>query len=296
MVFCDKGSDVSSVYDYDVVYKYLVTEDRNLSSMSTYKSELSRVFEVMADEKILKTILDEMCEGRAKFELDVLGKISAMIAGAREAWKKVVHEKFGQKIAVPVNDSDCDIAIQETYGYTLLKGLPDQLVVFLQKLGIPNSRKALPATKYEEIPYQMFDQKSQQMILHVASVFRKLCPESDGFPIKFYYSPLGDKEPLAGFAGAGDRQFKDICVVTRSKTELTSDPMWFFMTLVHEMWHCVSKGQHHETSFMTAAEETALALAKKLLWASARLLLDPEDLIPLLPVFEKEMIQSKTSL
>lgn len=255
LVDCSSATWRTSIFDYSMSAKSLISEERIIKNVYEYMNEIARLFGRLVHKHVMANLLAGASTGKAGFEEDVLGRTRSFTEASKAAWLETVHALFGEKIAVAsgrkVIDNDCE----QIYGYVPVGAGRTGLKEFLKALGIPKAEDIVPSEmKYDLVSYFALDQGSRTRFRQAFRLFAKHFPERAAMPIVLYH-PLDDAlRKLLGFTPmTGERAYQDIWLATRTPTELGSVQQ-IFETLVHESRHCLTKVDDYDRAFVHQAE------------------------------------------
>ncbi len=261
---CDSAPARSSLFDYSLYDKAMLSEERILKSPSTYQSAVGGMFGKLDDADICITVMRGIAEGKAKFEERALGCLRnpRLTPEARVAWLRAVHEVFGPKVALPASANEvANSDAVQIYGYTLLRQGSHDFHLFLKDLGVPNAEDVFPKNpedRLELVPFEGLDEASRQRFTAAWKLFAKHFPQRTQYPIYFFH-PLDEAmRRMLGFAGYGETAFKEIWIQAKTRTELPSLQS-LLIILAHESRHCMTRKYDHERGFNEATEQDLLA-------------------------------------
>jgi len=258
LVDCTSYSWRSSIFDYSLFKKTLISEERVVKSYHEYTAELGRLFSELTDSALAARILLGVEQRSGMIEESALGAVSKVPAESRRAWLEAAHAVFGQKIAVASGNQQTDSDADQVYGYHIVARGNFSLAHFLRNIGVPDAKLIVPAVieddEYRLIRFDDLDEASRERFNLAFSLFARHFPGSVRLPIVLY-EPLSERlRACAGFAGSGTECFEEIWIAAPSPTELPSTES-LLSTLVHEARHCLTRAGDYERAFVNKADE-----------------------------------------
>jgi hypothetical protein len=258
LVDCTSYSWRSSIFDYSLFKKTLISEERVIKSYHEYTAELGKLFGALTDSALAARILLSVEQRQGMIEESALGSVSKVSASARPAWLEAAAAVFGPKIAVASGNQQIDNDAHQVYGYHIIARGNISLAHFLRKVGVPDAKLIVPAvveeSEYRLVRYDGLDEASRERFQLAFRLFAGYFPESARLPIVLY-EPLSERlKACAGFAGSGTECFEEIWIAAVSATELTSVDS-LLRTLVHEARHCQTRAGDYERPFVNKADE-----------------------------------------
>lgn len=258
LVHCDKSPSQHTLYDYSLLDKTLVSEERIIKSIGTYQHRLAKLFAHLADQTLARHLLENIESGVAKFEEHALAYLPMFQAEAKKAWLAALHELHGEHIAITSGYEQIDADCSQIYGYKVLGKYSTGLKTLYIRLGIINALDIVPnrdSMRFDIVSFESLEPASQQRFMRAFDRLAKHYPERAKLPIVFFY-PLDEKmRKIAGFAGIGDNKYKEIWFATLTKTTLVDSEADIYMTLLHEGRHCVTESGDYEREFIDRADQ-----------------------------------------
>lgn len=261
LVDCSDDWWRTSIFDYSMSAKSLISEERIVKNVYSYMNEVAKLFGRLVHRHVMANILAAASTGKAEFEANVLSRVSAFTEASKKVWLETVHGLFGDKIAIASGNKVVDNDCEQIYGLKPVGGSNTHLREFLKALGIPKAEDVVPTKlKYDLVSYFALDQGSRQRFRTAFALFAKHFPERAHMPIVLY-QPLDAKlRRLLGFTPmTGDRKYQDIWLATKTPTSL-GEVQEIFETLVHESRHCLTKVDDYDRAFVHQAERDIAAV------------------------------------
>ena len=266
LVDCDGNRDRTSLFDYSLFDKHMLSEERILKSASAYLAGVGTVFARLEDIDICRTVLRGIEKRTARFEERALGCIRDphLSKESKATWLAAAHEVFGEKIALPaINNEVANSDVVQMYGYKLLRLGSHDFQCFLRDIGVPNADDIFPKNPEDRVELVLFEnleEESRKRFDVAWGLFAKHFPYRAQYPI-FFFHPLDDAmKRMGGFAGYGETAYREIWIQTKTRTTLPSSLKEVLLILEHESRHCFTGLSDHERGFGEAAEEVIFAL------------------------------------
>ncbi len=263
LISCTNDSWNSTLYDYDLDDKDLISEDRTVKNIYDYKMKLGALLAEIADEEIITKMLRAMfaVEG-AKIEDSALVYIYRMHDKIRAVWLRALINMYGTELlCVASGNRITDQDANQIYGYTVLGG-SFSLKSFLKGvLGLPSADKiAVPQPKYSLLRFEDLDRRSQANFMLAFRAFAFGFPDRTAIPIVFFlFDDERVRQRINGVAGMGDDIMNEIWISALSSHELRS-PMCLLRCLIHESRHVRTGVDDYNRVFVEAAEDDILRL------------------------------------
>jgi hypothetical protein len=264
LVDCHGDGKWSSLYDYSLNDKSLISEERILKNFWSYLNDLAKLFGQLTDPALVASIMVAVDEGRASLEDEVLSRVRTYTPASRPVWLAAVHAVYGPKLAVTAWNETMDRDAEQIFGYRVIGRGRTNLQTFFKYLGIPEVKDVVPTAenfKYELVGFDALESDSKAALLDAYRLFVQQYPERAALPIALFH-PLNEasRHYAAGLAGLGDEAFKQIWVATRTPTALP-DREEIFKTLAHESRHCVSGAGDYDRAFLNMADDEIAVMA-----------------------------------
>ncbi len=258
LVDCTSFSWRSSLFDYSLFRKTLISEERVIKSFHDYTAELGSLFARLDDVNLAAQILLGVSNRAAMIEEMALGSVKKVPAGARHVWLDAAHGALGQKIAVSSGNQQTDNDARQIYGYTVISQGNLSLAHFLKLLGIPETRDIVPPTvaedEYRLVDFDGLEADSRDRFNLAFSLFARHFPGQARLPLVLF-QPLSDRlKAWAGFAGSGDACFREIWIATAGPARLGTTAQ-ILSTLIHEARHCATRTGDYDRAFIGRADE-----------------------------------------
>lgn len=263
LVDCAAEGTRSSLFDYSLYNKHLLSEERILKSAGMYTYWLGKLFAKLAHPGIARAILEGVRVGAASLEEYALGTTASetMTPAVKKVWLAAAHAVFGPAIVLPSQNDVVNSDVVQMYKRTLVTCGDSGFKRFLEAVGVPKADVIFPTNPEERLEFVAFDdlsKESRTRFLVAFRIFAEHFPDRVGLPIVFY-NPLDESmKAMTGFAGHGNTCFEEIWIATKSRTslpEMTS----LLLTLVHESRHCVTRAYDKDRDFVARADADLLA-------------------------------------
>ncbi|HTM67662.1 MAG TPA: hypothetical protein VL426_00025 [Candidatus Binatia bacterium] len=263
LVDCDDAYWRSTMFDYSMHEKTLVSEERIIKNITEYLNAVASIYGQLTDENVAKNVLAGIASQHAKLEEQALGQMNAITPSSKKTWLAVTHGLFGKKLAVssgnPTIDKDCD----QIYGFTVIGQSSSYLRHFFAKLGLPKAADIVPTQenmKFALVGWKDLDAESRERFSRAFQRFAEYFPERAHLPIVFYFPHDENFRRLAGFSGVGDTKYKEIWIATATPASLKDSEEDLFHTLLHEGRHCETKADDYDRAFVARADREVIGL------------------------------------
>lgn len=260
LVGCYPQLSISSVYDYSLSDKDVVSEERLIKNYWTYVDGVAGLFARIVNEKVTERIVRAVVEGRAMFEESVLGRIGSYVPLSKSAWLNAVHEVFGTRIAIASDEVQADSDCEQIFGYKIIKPKSDDVRRFLRSLGIPKAKEIVPvgdAFKYERIDPSEIEASSRARFEQAFQMFVQDYPERAHLPIAFFHPLTEAMKKYAAVARFDQTRLGSIWIGTVDRTKLLT-VAHLYESLVHESRHCVTGSGDYTRTFIDQADLDAV--------------------------------------
>lgn len=256
MVDCSDDVWRSSVHDYSLFDKALVSEERIVKSQADLMSEIGKLLVCVASPDMATAVLTAAHAGIANLERGALGRIIRLGAPQFAVWAEAVSRVFGKGICIAIQNRQVDNDAEQIYGYKVI-AVHYELRYFLQILGIPLSSEVVPEKpEHESVGFPELDLESQARFIRAYRVFAVHFPERAGVPIAFYLPSGEAAKKIAGFA----LENREVWIAAKTASTLGS-VRELFETLVHESRHIVTEAGDYDRAFVNAADSEVSVLA-----------------------------------
>lgn len=256
MIDCSDDVCRSSVHDYSLYDKALVSEERIVKNQVKLMSEIGKLLACVDDADTATALLAAAHAGLANLERSALGQIRSLGAPQLAVWLEAVTRVFGDGICIATQNTQVDNDAEQIYGYKIV-AVHYELRYFLQILGIPLSSEVVPEKpEHEFVRYSELDIESQVRFIRAYRVFAEHFPERAGVPIAFYLPSGEDAKKFAGFAFEN----REVWIAVKTATTLGSVRK-LFETLVHESRHIATGAGDYDRAFVNAADTEVSVLA-----------------------------------
>lgn len=263
LVDCDDAYYRTSIFDYSLHEKTLVSEERIIKSFTEYVRTMGKLFGQLTDVELAKRLLADAANGRAKLEEQAFGQVEEVSPAAKAVWTVVAHGLFGKTLAVASGNSTVDKDCNQICGYTVIGAHSTYLRHFLVKLGFPKAEDLVPTLQknmaFTLVAYASLDAGSRERFQNAFDRFADYFPERSHLPIVFY-NPLDENfRRIAAFSGMGKQKYEEIWIGTKTPTSL-GDEESLFQSLLHEGRHCETKADDYERPFVGRADKEVMGL------------------------------------
>jgi len=258
MVSCSNDADQTSLFDYSLRNKRMLSEERILKNLSAYRTGVSKMLAKLRSTFLTRHILNAVLDGKASFESSALGSIdsSALTPESRAAWLSAIQVLLGEKIVLSSGNPQTDNDANQVYGYVVFANASDDVRRFFTTLGIPNASEIVPKDISEDIAPVSFDNmavEEQTKFLSVFRMFSQRFPEQAKIPVAFFRPLTNRLRQWHGFAGMGNNVFNTIWIAVND--ELRLPPRFHVLeTLIHEARHCATRAHDGDRAFVDKAD------------------------------------------
>lgn len=283
---CDSTPQRTTLFDYSLNDKGLLTEERTLKSAASFEYKLGLLFARLKDLGLCRQILRAAAEGRAEIEKAALGTMVLMTDGAKKTWREAVTLEFGGKIALATSSEVANIDAKQLYGYEVLT-LTGGLRSFLETLGVPTTDDVFPkgVDKHSlTVPFEQFDAESRRNFLTAFRTFSTLFPERVGYPIFFFVALSEAMKRMGGHSGENEQCFKQVWIQALSVTQLPGVTELLY-GLIHETRHCHTRKYDHERGFGAQADIDVMRMIDVIQSLAGKALRSLATEVPVEPVF-----------
>lgn len=258
LIECISGKDTTSLFDYSLLEKNLLSEERTVKNQILLYRKLGALIFAVDSIEFARILISNIPKGRAELEALAMNQISDVPLPARsrfvQAWADIYGEKAVISSGATVPDEHAKLS-----GYDVIRVEHNVLKLILVRSGVKQvtdvisiDPSAIREVKLTAEEMAVFD-SAYELFIH----FR---PEAKVFPIKFFDS-LDKKLHWDGFAGMGEGIFQEIWV---SRTAIGRGANAVLETLVHELRHCVSKAGDCTALFELQADRDEAELMLRL--------------------------------
>ncbi len=247
-----------SIFDYSVLDKWLLSEERIIKDFSRFTATIGKIIAAIDNFAIALKVLDGFTSGKAEIETEALYRIEYVNARTKEAFKKAWQMTYGEKAAIAVWDTLVNEDAKQIMGYKIVPVNDSSIRNFLQRCGIPIASDLVPKKERKEEKkkeYEIVELTTQQRAIFekAYSIFTKFFPETKHYPIKFYKPLTPYYERSSGFA-------KSFSVEVWINAEQITDIQNCLITLEHETRHIQTQASDYDRRFDQAATERVIAL------------------------------------
>lgn len=259
LVDCSAAPERSSIFDYSLRNKHLISEERTITDFTFYRLELGRLFGRITDPGFIDIVLAKAGTESARIEDGILGNIVFSDEG-KAAWLAGIHRKYGEKVATASGNAQLDLDADQIYQYTVIDVRSASLRSFFFRLGVPSASDAVPkAPPHKAVRFGDLEPASQKDFADAFRMFARHCSEYAKYRIGFYL-PLGGRgNRIFGFAFHATGADKEIWIAAKSETQLESVEE-ILKTLVHEARHCHTEAGDYDRAFMNRADDEIATL------------------------------------
>ncbi len=266
LVDCVTNATRTSVFDYSMERKALVSEERTIKNIYEYMNEVAKLFGQLTNRPIMKNLLSAVENGEATFEAQVLGRTGSFTPESKQLWLSVVHEVLGEKIAIASGDKVIDVEYCErVFGHKIVGAVNADLAKFLRYVGVPSAKEIVPKHfSHDLVSYFAFDAASRMRFREAFRLFVKYFPEGANMEITFYYPTDSLRGKIAGFAApsaSGEFTRCWMAAPTRSTLPPVDD---MFTTLFHEWHHIYTKARDVTSALENQMDRTITTIVLRI--------------------------------
>jgi hypothetical protein len=256
MVDCKSYSGYSSLYDYSLDDKHLLSEERVIKDFSEYVNGIGSLLVSIRSQETIHVILLGMIKEKANLEMDALERIKNVPYEAAAMFRNAWQEIYGDKSILPSGTMQVD-GDAEALGFTLIRGLDSSLRKFLQRCGISSARDVAPSSRnekneptFKELQIDQLEEDRKAFFNRAHGLFLKYYPDAKQFTVHIF-RPVGWQfERAGGHCGEGPRRFREIWI-NESSLKSVRD---ILEILLHEARHCLTKAEDYDRRFTQAAD------------------------------------------
>jgi hypothetical protein len=257
-VLVDCKSYDKSLFDYSVVDKWLLSEERIIKDFRRFMEKVGEIIAEIDNIELALQMLAGLIKERAETEISTLYKIQYVSTKTREVFKRAWEMIFGPKAAIAVYDTQINEDARQGMGYTIVPISSPTVQKFLRNCGVSMASDIVPKpTKKEEEKkrFEIIEPTLQQReIFEKAwSIFTSFFPQARQCPVKFYkpLDPYFDRS--SGFAKVTDRE---VWVNAEKIVDIES----CLVTLEHETRHALTQAGDYDREFDLAATKRLVGL------------------------------------
>lgn len=262
LVDCKKAEYYSSCYDYSLNDKCLLSEERIIKNFENFVHGISNLLLSIDNDNMVDFLLSTMIKNseKAKLELSALEKKEAMSDDARKRWGNAWKSLMGNKAIIAVNNTQIDEDARNK-GFTVISNLPYELINFLKRCGVTNSKDVSGITekkKENEPDFKTIDltEDQQTMFNEAYTRFLRYYPEAKKLPV-FFYRPLKSyNQNDGGHCGEGINKYKEIWIAEKALASVKT----ILEILIHEGRHCLKKAGDYDRNFTQEADSQLVEL------------------------------------
>lgn len=241
-----------SIFDYSLLDKFLLSEERIIRDFSRFIVEIGRIIASVDDCKIALKILESFMDGKMTIETEALDRIGFVNFKTREAFREAWQLHYGEKAAMAVLDTAVDEDVKQIMGYKIVLVLDPCVRGFLKKCGILETSDLVP--KQEKKEYEIVELTTQQRAIfdRAYALFVRVFPETKYYPVIFYKPLIDFYERTGGFA----KNFREVWI----NADYIISVRECIKTLEHETRHIQTKAGDYDRRFDEAASERLIRL------------------------------------
>lgn len=260
-VLNDKSN--SSCFDYSLFDHYLLSEEKVVKVVDTYRQRVGVLLETITDATLAGMILVEIAFGRGEFENRSftwsdfsLQPTEATMNAYLTAWNYIFPAKNGKPAILPVHNSELNHRAAET-GYEIKNlNLSQSFRDFLHVCGVKTSADVVPLQgKMDFLPADESELNVMQLAVYnwARVLLYRYFPNANKYPIRLLKSkPGGNVTDICGIAGEKETEYKEICLnIAHPHFNILKT---LLQTMVHEYRHCVTATSDYKDKFVKAAD------------------------------------------
>jgi hypothetical protein len=246
-VLVDCKSYYKSLFDYSVVDKWLLSEERIIKDFSRFMETIGRIIAEIDNLEIALKMLDGFTSEEAEIEEQAIYKIQYVSTKTREIFKKAWEMTYGSKAAIAVWDTQANEDARQVMGYNIVSINGMAIQRFLRSCGISMASDLVPKRERKEEEkkeYEIVELTPQQKAIfdEAYSIFTKFFPQTKRYPVKFYkpLTPYFDR--ASGFAKIG---YGEVWI----NAEKIIDVQTCLGDLEHETRHVLTQAGDYDRAF-----------------------------------------------
>ena len=261
MIDCKTYDAYSTIFDYSLNDKYLLSEERIIKDFSDFRYQVGQLLMKLDDTATISQLFEALIKSEDSLELDAIGHVKnppeAMVTNFKIMWKLYFGIKAVLGVGVLQIDGDA-----KNLGYTVVSNLPSLLVSFLKRCGVSTASDVVPKIPKEEeeddLLYEIIklNEEQQQYFDEAYKKFLRYFPEAASLPIHFYRALDWRWENAAGHSGVGAKEYKEIWIAEKSLSSVEK----ILKVLVHEGRHCYTQAGDYDRKFTQFADEQLVQL------------------------------------
>jgi hypothetical protein len=244
----------SSVLDYSLDDKHLLSEERVIRDWSEYEQAIGSLWLRVNDATLIRHIMMSIFlgEGGARLELSAVGMIKIPQPIHPQMWHEAWSFIFGQKAIIGVGVVQIDQTARDA-GWTVVDNVPHEIRKLLNACGVSNSSDVTPkAPKPAEKPdWEEIELTPEQQgwFGEAYAIFRRYYSEWH-YPVRFLRGHGWRWENTGGHCGLGNRHYKEIWITEPSLVSVRN----ILEILIHEGRHCHTKSGDYDRKFTQDAD------------------------------------------
>lgn len=255
LVDCKKSKYHSSIFDYSLDDKGLLSEERIIKDSSKFVEGIGQMLAKLDDFELIFQLFKALVKNEARLELQALGSVDHISSDIAVLWKQAWKQYFGAKAVITANKPEVDLNAKDS-GWTVISdSLTSTFRNFLLKCGITNAKDVVPTYSKDPEEKPLFEEillKPEQQVLfdEAYAIFLRYYPDAHKFPVHFFRPLVWTMNDSGGHCGKGDREFKEIWIAEKSLVSVKQ----ILTILVHEGRHCLKKAGDYDRTFTQAAD------------------------------------------
>ena len=244
----------TSVFDYSLDDKWLLSEERVIREWSDYQGAVGSLWFHINDITLIRELMGAIfsSEDDGRLERAAIGSFKTPWSDNSVLWLQAWRELFGEKALIGVGVVQTDQTARDT-GWIVVDNVPYDIRKFLQTCGIRNASDVVPKVpKPDEKPdwVEIVPTLQQQGWFDEAyAIFRRYYPAWQ-YPVHFFRGEGYQWKNAGGHCGIKDRKFLEIWIAELSLTSVKN----ILEILVHEGRHCHTKASDYDRRFTQDAD------------------------------------------
>lgn len=262
LVDCKKSKYYSSIFDYSLDNKWLLSEERVIKDYNEYVSQVGSLLTNISDLNLVINLLNGLISEKAELEGDALKKIEYIPSNTKKMYLLAWEATQGEKaiIAIGSNQADNDA---RNRGYVVVEGVPYYLSEFLKKCGVKTSKDFATIIRKndEEKKFIIISPNIEQKKMYDKAyrIFLNYFPQARLIPVEFFSSEHWSLKDVLGHCGLEERKFKEIWISNNALVSVNQ----ILKILVHEGRHCITEAGDYDRGFTQYADDQLVDMMLK---------------------------------
>lgn len=261
LAYCSRELTETTVFDYSLDRKGLVSEERVFDDLTGVKRDIAVMMANIPNAETAHYLLHQMEAGEAEFEASSLVHLpTKAVIHSMAHWVEGWNRNYGSD-AVLASESRINDRVAYLHGKRAVHVRQHQLRWFLKRCGVPEASDLLsqPLTDYQVV------EPTAEEKARLDAIMPKLLtiyPEMKDMPISVFTPLTEERKRWAGFTLGRDGRFTDVFL----QRGLAFASNWELVeTLSHEFLHVKFQALDLTEEFQRASDQARTALLMRVL-------------------------------